>query len=242
MARSTWSRQVLLLLALLALARADPSSSREANPSLRGGSGEAKEVPSKDTPAAQSSAAGQGVEPNASVVAQKLPTAAQSAESLIVCRGAKVCRGAWISCGGRRVCRGGFYCRGWAALVAEDARVEEHDEAVSAAADLKDDGAEVEGGAFKPSELMAILTSTSRAAESLVVCRGARVCRGGWTWHGRARVCRGGFSCSGGVHGGGGSVVAGGSTGGGGGGAAAGNGGGSGGAAAGGGSVGGGSC
>ena len=155
----------------------------------------AQELASKVMPAAQSSTAGQRVESNASVVAENLPPAARSAESLIVCRGAKVCRGAWTWYGGKKVCRGGFSCRGWAALVAEDAEVEEHDEAVSAAADPAEGSAEFAGQAFEPSELMAILTNTSQAAESLIVCRGARVCHGGWSWRGRVRVCRGGFRC-----------------------------------------------
>jgi len=119
----------------------------------------------------------------------------EAAQSLIVCRGAKVCRGSWTWYGRRKVCRGGFYCRGWAALLAEDVEAEGQEEAAFAPADLVGRGSEHEDELMNSSELMEILTNNSQAAQSLIVCRGARVCRGGWTWRGRRRFCRGGFFC-----------------------------------------------
>merc|ERR1711972_614650 len=117
------------------------------------------------------------------------------AESLIVCRGGKVCRGAWTWSGGVKVCKGGFSCRGWAALLAEDVEGEDQGVATLAWADLVEPGPEQEGETFDSSELMDILSNTSQAAQSLIVCRGGRVCLGGWSWRGTVKFCRGGFSC-----------------------------------------------
>merc|ERR1719343_1764953 len=111
----------------------------------------------------------------------------EAAQSLIVCRGAKVCRGAWTWSGQVKVCRGGFYCRGGAVLLlAEDSDGEnQEEEAASTLANLTGSDSEHEGEAFSSSELMEILTNTSEAAQSLIVCRGARVCRGGWIFRRR---------------------------------------------------------
>merc|ERR1711972_102891 len=68
--------------------------------------------------------------------------AEEAAQSLIVCRGAKVCRGAWTWLGGRRVCRGGFSCRGWAVLLAEDVEGEDQEETAAAPADPAERSAE----------------------------------------------------------------------------------------------------
>merc|ERR1712151_1388875 len=101
------------------------------------------------------------------------------------------------------VCKGGFYCRGSAVFLAEDSEGEDQEgEAAAAAmvadppeADVTESGSEHEEAEMNSSELMKILTNTSEATESLIVCRGARVCRGGWTWRRRVRFCRGGFFC-----------------------------------------------
>jgi len=182
----------LLMLGFLAVARADPSASQTAATSLRGSA----VVP------AQTEAMPQGHEEDAYLLGgnftedvQNSTGAEEAAESLIVCRGARVCRGAWTWFGHRRVCRGGFACRGWALLLAEDVEGDHLEETASAPADPAERSSEHEGEPMNSSELMEILTNTSTAAESLIVCRGARVCRGRWTWFGRRRVCRGGFFC-----------------------------------------------
>merc|ERR1712066_722811 len=117
------------------------------------------------------------------------------AESLIVCRGGRVCRGAWTWSGGVKVCKGGFSCRGWAVLLAGDVAGEDQEVATLAQADLAELDEEQEGDTLRSSELMEILSNTSQAAQSLIVCRGARLCRGGWSWRGAVRFCRGGFYC-----------------------------------------------
>jgi hypothetical protein len=131
---------------------------------------------------------------------QNAAGAEEAAESLIVCRGGKVCRGAWTWRGGVRVCSGGFYCRSGALLLlaeSSDAGDQEEDEAAAAPAlaDFMESGSEQESEAMNSSELMELLTNSSEAAESLIVCRGGRVCRGAWTWRGGVRVCSGGFYC-----------------------------------------------
>jgi len=199
----------LFLLALLAVVRADPSVSRGAAASLRGSALAEVVDPSAGAPAAESSAAGraqsgvmpQGPEESMDSAdidlledATNATGGAEATQSLIVCRGGKVCRGAWTWSGSVRVCRGGFVCRGWAAVLAEDVEGEEQQaQAASMPADLAE--GEGEGEPFNSSQLLEILTNTSHATQSLIVCRGARVCRGGWTWRGRVRVCRGGFFC-----------------------------------------------
>jgi len=209
MARVTRCWQ-LLVLGFLAVARADPSASREATASLRGSTLAEAAGPGASAPTADGSTAGrpktepmpQGPEEGADLVGDNFTEDVQNstgveeaAQSLIVCRGAKVCRGAWTWSGARKVCRGGFYCRGWAALLVEEVAGEDQVEATSAPADLADGGSEHGGEPTNASELLEILTNASQAAESLIVCRGARVCRGGWSWFGRTRVCRGGFFC-----------------------------------------------
>merc|ERR1712207_63974 len=137
----------------------------------------------------------QGELMNSSQLMDVLTNTSQAAQSLIVCRGARVCRGAWTWHGGAKVCRGGFYCRGGVALLAEDVEGDDQAATASAMADLAERGVEPEVALMKSSELAEILTNTSQATQSLIVCRGARVCRGGWTWRGRVRFCRGGFFC-----------------------------------------------
>merc|ERR1719343_421161 len=200
----------LLMLGFLAVARADPSTSREATSSLRGSASAEAAGPSVGADVVGGSAAGpaqmetvpQGHEEDADLVGdnftedvQNSTGAEEAAQSLIVCWGAKVCRGTWTWLGHRRVCRGGFYCRGWAVLLAEDVEGEGQEETTSAPADPAERNSEHEGEPMNASELMEILTNTSTAAQSLIVCQGARVCRGGWSWFGRRRVCRGGFFC-----------------------------------------------
>merc|ERR1711933_617127 len=135
---------------------------------------------------------------NSSELMDVLTNTTQAAQSLIVCRGAKVCRGEWTWHGGARVCRGGFYCRDGVALLAEGTEGDDQVETTFASADLAERSWERRGELMNSSE-MDVLTNTSQAAQSLIICRGARVCRGAWTWRGGAKVCRGGFYCRGGV-------------------------------------------
>merc|ERR1719174_3416289 len=111
---------------------------------------------------------------NSSELMDVLTNTSQAAQSLIVCRGAKVCRGAWTWHGGAKVCRGGFYCRGAVALLAEDVEDDDQAETTSAMADLAERGSEREVAPMNSSELMDVLTNTSQAAQSLIVCRGAK--------------------------------------------------------------------
>jgi len=144
------------------------------------------------------------------------------AESLVVCRGGKVCRGAWTWHGHVKECSGGFYCRrGAVLLLADDSQSGDQEEEADANATLADFFAEnssepedeamqsaradffaenssgTEDEATNSSDLIKILTNTSEAAESLIVCAGGRVCHGGWFWTGGFRRCRGGFVCGG---------------------------------------------
>lgn len=210
MAHSTLVRQ-LLVLGFLVIARADPSAPlHEVATNLRGSMPVEATEPAAGAPTEKSGAAGlgqTGAEPEAmeestDLVGENLTEDAlnstgegEGAESLIVCRGGKVCRGAWTWSGGVKVCRGGFSCRGWAALLVEDVEGEGQGVATLARADLAERDPEQEGDSFNSSDLMEILSNTSQAAQSLIVCRGARVCRGGWSWRGAVKFCRGGFSC-----------------------------------------------
>jgi len=214
MARVTFGLQ-LLALGLLALVRADPSASTAAATSLRGSASVEAPGPSQDEHAADAGTP-------QSEQSEDLLNATDAAESLIVCNGGKVCRGAWTWHGHVRECSGGFYCRRGAVLLLADGSEsgEQEDEAnanstledffaenssepddeamQSARADFfSEDKSETEGEAMNSSDLMKILTNTSEAAESLIVCAGGRVCRGGWFFLGGFRRCRGGFVCGG---------------------------------------------
>merc|ERR1711972_645361 len=119
---------------------------------------------------AQTAATGQDLEESTQVLGanisedpQNSTGAEEAAESLIVCQGAKVCDGTWAWSGGRKVCRGGFSCQGWAAMLAEDLEGEDQIEAASVAADLAEQGSELEAEPINASELTEILTNTSRA-------------------------------------------------------------------------------
>merc|ERR1711933_646928 len=100
---------------------------------------------------------------NASELMDVLTNTTQAAQSLIVCRGAKVCRGAWTWHGGAKVCRGGFYCRGGVALLAEGTEGDDQVETTFAPADLAERSWESEVAPMNSSE-MDVLTNTSQAA------------------------------------------------------------------------------
>jgi len=205
MAHTAFAR-LLLAFGILAAVRADPSASDAVAPSnLRGSASGEVAGRSLGEPAAAVSPTNvpeeRGVDvsgDNHSEIPQNATGAEEAADSLIVCRGGKVCHGGWTWSGHVRVCRGGFYCRGGAVLLlaeASEGEDQEVEEAASAPADLLEGSSEHEGEPMSSAELMKILTNTSEASESLIVCRGARVCRGGWTWWGGVRSCRGGFFC-----------------------------------------------
>merc|ERR1712207_103476 len=110
----------------------------------------------------------QGELMNSSQLMDVLTNTSQAAQSLIVCRGAKVCRGAWTWHGGAKVCRGGFYCRDGVALLAEGTEGDDQVETTFASADLAERSWERQGELMNSSE-MDVLTNTSQAAQSLIV-------------------------------------------------------------------------
>lgn len=214
----------LLALGLLAAVRADPSASPAAATSLRGSASVEVPGPSLGEPAAAGATpqGPEGVHSSGDEQSEDLLNATGAAESLIVCRGGKVCRGAWTWHGHVKQCSGGFYCRrGAVLLLADDSQRGDQEEEADADSTLADffaenssepedeamqsaradffaeNSSDTEGEAMNSSDLIKILTNTSEAAESLIVCGGGRVCRGGWSWVGGFRRCRGGFVCGG---------------------------------------------
>jgi len=214
----------LLALGLLAAVRADPSASPAVATSLRGSASVEVPAPSPGEPDAAGAPPQDPEVEHASGDEQSedLLNATGAAESLIVCRGGKVCRGAWTWHGHVKECSGGFYCRrGAVLLLADDSQAEDQEEEADAnstladffaenSSELEDEAmqsaradffaetsSETEDEAMNSSDLIKILTNTSDAAENLIVCGGGRVCRGGWFLVGGFRRCRGGFVCGG---------------------------------------------
>jgi len=212
----------LLALGLLAIVRAEPSTSAAVATSLRGSASVPGPSPGEPDAAGATPQDPEGVHTDGDEQSENLLNATDAAESLIVCRGGKVCRGAWTWHGHVKECSGGFYCRrGAVLLLADDSQRGDQEEEADANATLADffaenssepedeamqsaradffaeNSSEIEGEAMNSSDLIKILTNTSEAAESLIVCGGGRVCRGGWFWAGGFRRCRGGFVCGG---------------------------------------------
>jgi len=198
--------RAVFIAACWAAARADASGPATSIPSLRGAGGEQPGSAEASAPQDEEQVPrGERSEDAAAEATSSLDALRdmKSGDSLVVCHGARVCRGAWTWVGGVRTCRGGFYCSSWA-LVLGSGNVEPT-EVVTPKDDRTGAPPESQGEVAEPDDLEAMDSlereaqslaegGEAESAESLCICRGVRVCRS-WVWYGGARVCRGGFYC-----------------------------------------------
>ncbi|CAE8591734.1 unnamed protein product, partial [Polarella glacialis] len=136
--------------------------------------------------------------PNSTEIVYDSENVSHSFGNSIVCHYGQLCNGGWaLRTSEVKVCMGDIVC------AKPDAVAQGHEGQGNKNMELPSDVLEQAQLLDNKSDAARDLANISQSLGNLIVCRGARVCHGGWTWRGRGKVCRGGFACAGGSGGGG---------------------------------------